>query len=183
MRVCVFCGSSPGNDPAYLELAVALGEQLAGAGVGVVYGGGRVGLMGAIADAAMAAGGEVIGVIPRSLFAREVEHRDITELHEVPDMHARKALMYDRADAFAVLPGGLGTLEELFEAATWNQLGLHGRLKPIVLVDDDGYWDPIVEMLDRSVERGFVKPKWRATLTRADSAGAAVTALLGAIGS
>lgn len=183
MRVCVFCGSSPGTRPGFVELAADLGDQLARSGVGVVYGGGRVGLMGAVADAAMSAGGEVIGVIPRSLFAREVEHRGITELHEVPDMHARKALMYDRADAFAVLPGGLGTLEELFEAATWNQLGLHGRLKPIVLVHDDGYWNPLIEMLDRSVEAGFVKPTWRATITHAGTATSAVAALLDAGGS
>lgn len=166
-RVCVFCGSRVGDRPGYAELARDLGSLLAHEGIGLVYGGGSVGLMGVAADAALAAGGEVLGVIPTGLFSTEVAHVGLTELHQVPDMHTRKALMYDLADAFCVLPGGLGTMEELFEAATWNQLGLHGRLKPLVLVDCDGYWEPVVALLDRSVEDGFVKPRWRETILHA----------------
>lgn len=173
-RVCVFCGSRFGDRPAYRELAHELGTLLAAEGLTLVYGGGSVGLMGATADAALAAGGEVIGVIPAGLFSREVAHTGLTELHQVPDMHTRKALMYDLSDAFVVLPGGLGTLEELFESATWNQLGLHGKLKPLVLVDCEGYFTPIVELLDRSVADGFVSPHWRATIMAAGSPAEAV---------
>lgn len=169
-RICVFCGSSPGVDPAHRAAAVELGRRIAEAGWGVVYGGASVGLMGAVADAALAAGGEVIGVIPRELFAAEVPHTGLSELHQVPDMHARKALMYDRADAFAVLPGGLGTLEELFEAATWNQLGLHGRLKPIALLNVGGFYDPLIHLLDHATSAGFVSPHWRATIADAATA-------------
>lgn len=176
-RVCVFCGSRFGERPAYRQVAEDLGHLLAAEGLGLVYGGGAVGLMGATADAAMAAGGEVIGVIPSGLFSREVAHTGLTELHRVPDMHTRKALMYDLSDAFCVLPGGLGTLEELFESATWNQLGLHGRLKPLVLVDCEGYWGPIVSLLDRSVADGFVKPHWRDTIMAAESPAEAIALL------
>ncbi|MFZ0159792.1 MAG: TIGR00730 family Rossman fold protein [Kineosporiaceae bacterium] len=173
-RVCVFCGSSAGTDPAHAEAAVQLGLHLAEAGLGLVYGGAAVGLMGVVADAALAAGGEVIGVIPHRLFASEVPHTGLTELHQVPDMHARKALMYDLADAFVVLPGGLGTLEELFEAATWNQLGLHGRFKPIALLDGDGFYAPLVQMLDRATAAGFVQARWRATIATAPTAAEAL---------
>lgn len=176
-RVCVFCGSSPGTEPAHRTLAETLGATLAGAGVTLVYGGGSVGLMGVTADAVMAAGGEVIGVIPTGLFKAEVAHEGITELHRVPDMHARKALMYDLADAFVVLPGGLGTFEELFEAATWNQLGLHGRVKPIVLLDDTGFFAPLVEMLDRATDQGFVKPQWRSTIASTTTPASALSVL------
>ncbi len=166
-RVCVFCGSSTGTDPAHLDGARRLGSLVAGAGLGLVYGGATVGLMGAVADAALAAGGEVIGVIPHQLFSAEVPHTGLTELHQVPDMHARKALMYDLADAFVVLPGGLGTLEELFEAATWNQLGLHGRFKPLVLLSIDGFYAPLIQMLDDATAAGFVSARWRSSIATA----------------
>lgn len=169
-RICVFCGSSPGSNPAHLAAAVELGRTLAASGIGLVYGGAQVGLMGAVADAALAAGGEVIGVIPRQLFAAEVPHSGLTELHQVPDMHARKALMYDLADAFVVLPGGLGTLEELFEAATWNQLGLHARFKPITVLNVDGFYDPLVQLLDDAVTAGFVSARWRASISTSTDA-------------
>ena len=156
MRVCVFCGSSPGTDPAFLEAAVALGSILAAADVGVVYGGNVSGLMGAVADAAMAGGGEVTGVVPMGVFSREMPHPGLTQLLEVGSMHERKELMYSLADAFVGLPGGLGTLEEVAEIATWSQLGLHA--KPIVLVDLGGFWAPLLGWLDGAVEAGFVKP-------------------------
>lgn len=153
--VCVFCGSSPGADPAYAEAAHELGELLAGRGLEVVYGGGRVGLMGVVADAALGAGGRVTGVLPAGLFAREVGHDGLTALHEVASMHERKQLMYDLADGFVALPGGLGTLEELAEVTTWTQLGLHA--KPVVLLDVDGFWALLVAQLDRMVDAGFLK--------------------------
>lgn len=154
-RVCVFCGSSSGADPVYAEAAAGTGRALAEAGIELVYGGGAVGLMGILADATMAAGGTVIGVIPRGLFAREVGHKAITELHHTATMHERKALMYDLSDAFIALPGGLGTLDELFETLTWAQLGLHH--KPAGLLDVDGYFDHLLAFLHHTVERGFVK--------------------------
>lgn len=165
-QVCVFCGSSTGTEPAYLEAAIALGEQLADAGVGLVYGGGAVGLMGAVADACMAAGGEVTGVIPVGLFRREVGHTGLTTLHEVESMHDRKRLMYELADAFVALPGGLGTLEELAEVLTWNQLGI--LAKPVVVLDVGGYWGGLVQWLTESVEAGFVRPEHAASLRVVD---------------
>ena len=138
MRVCVFCGSSAGRGNAYVDAAARTGTALAHRGYGIVYGGGRVGCMGALADAALAAGGEVIGVIPEALAAREVAHRGLSELHVVGSMHERKALMAAHADAFLILPGGFGTLEELFEVVTWHQLGYHR--KPVALLDVDGYF-------------------------------------------
>lgn len=165
-QVCVFCGSSTGTEPAYLDVAVALGELLAGAGVGLVYGGGAVGLMGAVADACLAAGGEVTGVIPVGLFRREVGHPGLTTLHEVDSMHDRKRLMYELADAFVALPGGLGTLEELAEVLTWNQLGI--MAKPVVVVDVGGFWDGLVRWLTESVEAGFVRPEHAASLRVVD---------------
>lgn len=176
-RVCVFCGSATGGDPRYREAAIEIGHLLAAEGLGLVYGGGSIGLMGVTADAVLEAGGEVIGVIPRGLFRVEVAHQGLTELHQVPDMHARKALMYDLSDGFVVLPGGLGTMEELFEAATWNQLGLHGRLKPIVLLDSLGYWAPVTTLLDTAAEQGFVKPQWRGTIASAPTPAAALATL------
>ena len=167
MQVCVFCGSSPGSEPAYLRAATALGERLAEAGVGVVYGGNVHGLMGAVADAAMAAGGAVTGVVPTGLFSREVPHRGLTELLEVGSMHERKQLMYSLADAFVGLPGGLGTLEEVAEIATWSQLGLHA--KPIVLVDVGGFWGPLLAWLDGAVTSGFVKPANRSIIASVPS--------------
>jgi len=161
-RICVFCGASPGRRPAYLELAASVGSGLAANGIGVVYGGGRVGMMGAVADAAMAAGGEVIGVIPRGLVDRELAHRGISELRVVESLHERKALMSDLADGFIALPGGLGTLEELAEIASWAQLGLHA--KPIGLLGPDGYWDLLVGWLDHAVDEGFVASAHRALI-------------------
>jgi uncharacterized protein (TIGR00730 family) len=160
--VGVFCGSSRGNGERWAEAARSLGQLLADRGIALVYGGGQVGLMGEVADAALARGGTVIGVIPRGLFSREVAHRGVTELHEVASMHERKALMYDRSDAFLALPGGFGTLDELAEVVTWTQLGLHG--KPTVLLDVDGFWDPFVHLLDGMVAAGFLKAQNRALL-------------------
>src|SRR6185503_14872599 len=144
-RLCVFCGSSPGHDPAYGAAAAQLGRVLAERGIGLVYGGGRVGLMGILADAALAAGGEVIGVIPQALLDREIGHRGLTQLRVVDSMHSRKALMGDLADGFIALPGGIGTLEELFEVWTWAQLGLHR--KPCGLLDANGFYAPLVDFL------------------------------------
>jgi uncharacterized protein (TIGR00730 family) len=161
-RLCVFCGSSPGQDPAYGELAAQLGRTLAQRGIGVVYGGGRVGLMGVLADAALAAGGEVIGVIPKPLLDREHGHRGLTQLRVVDSMHERKALMVELADGFVALPGGIGTLEELFEVWTWAQLGMHR--KPCGLLDVGGFFTPLVGFLDHVVANGFVNPTTRAML-------------------
>lgn len=153
-RVCVFCGSNPGARPVYAEAARALGRTLAERGMGLVYGGARVGLMGAVADTVLAAGGEAIGVIPHALVAREVAHTGLTELHVVNSMHERKALMADLAGAFIALPGGYGTLDELCEILTWSQLGLHP--KPVGLLNVEGYFDPLLALFDRAVEEGFL---------------------------
>jgi uncharacterized protein (TIGR00730 family) len=158
-RVCVFCGSAAGNRAEYGDAARAVGRLLAERGIAVVYGGGRVGLMGMVADAAMAAGGEVIGVIPESMMAREVGHTGLTRLHVVPTMHERKALMYDLSDAFLALPGGYGTLDELCETLTWSQLGLHG--KPCGLLNVEGYFDPLIAFFDLATREGFVRPSHR----------------------
>ena len=165
--VCVFCGSSTPADTRYRDAARHLGATLAQRGIGVVYGGGRVGLMGELADAALAENGRVVGVIPVGLSTREVGHTGLTALHEVRTMHERKQLMYDLADAFLALPGGLGTLEELAEVSTWVQLGLHA--KPVVLLDVDGFWDHLVGQLDRMVEVGLVKSANRGIVQRARS--------------
>jgi uncharacterized protein (TIGR00730 family) len=154
-RVCVFCGSSSGHDPVHRQAATSMGRTLADAGVEVVYGGGAVGLMGVIADAAMQAGGRVIGVLPKGLFSREVGHEAISEMHHTATMHERKALMYELSDAFVALPGGLGTLDELFETLTWAQLGLHR--KPVGLLDVDGYFADLLAFLRHTVSAGFVK--------------------------
>ncbi len=154
-RVCVFCGSSPGRNPDYAGAARAMGRTLAGQGIGLVYGGGSVGLMGVLADAAVEAGGEVIGVIPEHMTSREIAHYDLTDLRIVGTMHERKALMYELADGFVALPGGLGTLEELFEILTWCQLGL--QVKPSGLLDVDGYFARLVEFLDHVTAEGFIK--------------------------
>jgi len=153
-RICVFCGSSPGNDPAYAALAHSVGEGLARRGIGVVYGGGRVGLMGIVADSALDAGGEVIGVIPQDMVDRELAHRGATELRIVGTLHERKAVMAELSDAFIALPGGLGTLEELAEVVSWAQLGLHA--KPIGLLGVRGYWADLLRWLDGAVAAGFV---------------------------
>jgi uncharacterized protein (TIGR00730 family) len=154
-RVCVFCGASSGRIPAYADAARGLGAALAAHGLGLVYGGGRVGLMGAVADAALAAGGEAIGVIPQELVARELAHGGLTDLRVVGSLHERKALMAELADAFVALPGGFGTLDELLEQLTWSQLGLHA--KPIGLLDVEGYWRPLVDLARHATEEGFVR--------------------------
>jgi len=145
-----------------------LGALVARRGIDLVYGGGSVGLMGELADAALDAGGRVIGVIPAGLFAREINHTGLTELHEVASMHERKQLMYDRSDGFIALPGGLGTLEELAEVTTWSQLGLHS--KPVVLLDVGGFWEPLIAQLDRMVDVGLLKPPGRDLIQRSQSA-------------
>lgn len=157
--LCVYCGSSSRISDTYKRAAHELGVTLAQRGVQLVYGGGRVGLMGIIADAALGAGGRVVGIIPEHIQALEVEHTALTELHVVDSMHTRKRMMVDRADAFVVLPGGLGTLDETFEVLTWRQLRLHD--KPVVIVDLDGYWQPLIDMLDHMIESGFVQPAHR----------------------
>ena len=154
-RVCVYCGSSAGTGPAFAAAARSLGELLARSGITLVYGGAAVGLMGVLADAALAAGGRVVGVIPRHLFGREIAHPGLTELVEVGSMHERKQAMFELADAFVALPGGLGTLEELTEIATWAQLGLHR--KPIATLDVGGYWAPFHAFLRDAAGNGFVK--------------------------
>ncbi len=156
-RVCVFCGSAFGGDPRYREAAEVVAQQLAERGVGIVYGGGAVGLMGALADAALAAGGEVVGVIPRALVSKEVAHSGLSEQHLVESMHERKALMSDLSDGFVVLPGGFGTLEELFEVVSWAQLGIHQ--KPIVLLDVAGFFGPLVEAIRAASRAGFIRPE------------------------
>jgi len=158
--VCVFCGSSPGGRAEYGEAARALGTALGRGGVRLVYGGASVGLMGVVADAARAAGGEVVGVIPRALVDREVAHAGLDTLEVVGSMHERKARMAELADAFIALPGGLGTLEELFEIWTWGLLGLHA--KPFGLLDVQGYFAPLVRFLDHAVAEGFVRERHRA---------------------
>lgn len=164
-RVCVFCGSSPGVKPAYAAAAREMGTRLAERGIGVVYGGGKVGLMGVVADAAMAAGGEVIGVIPEGLVAREVGHAGVTELRVVRTMHERKAAMADLSDAFVALPGGFGTWEEYFEVLTWAQLGIHP--KPCGLLNVEGYYGPLLAMMDRAAAEGFVRAEHRASVLEA----------------
>ncbi|HEX9187660.1 MAG TPA: TIGR00730 family Rossman fold protein [Vicinamibacteria bacterium] len=153
-RVCVFCGSSPGRDPRYAAAAAALGRALATRGLGLVFGGGSVGLMGVLADHALAAGGRVTGVIPHGLAARELAHRGVEDTRVVPTMHARKALMAELADGFVALPGGIGTFEELFEILTWGQLGIHR--KPVGVLNVAGYYDPLEALLDHAVAEGFV---------------------------
>jgi uncharacterized protein (TIGR00730 family) len=167
-RICVFCGSSSGTDPRYAEAARALGRAIAGRGLELVYGGGSVGLMGTVADAALAAGARVTGVIPQVLQIRELAHRGLSDLRVVGSMHERKALMAELSDAFVALPGGMGTLEELSEVLTWAQLGLHAR--PVGLLDVGGYYRPLVEFFDRAVSAGFLRPHHRAILQEADEA-------------
>ncbi len=176
MRLCVFCGSRPGGRPVFAEQARAFGRLLAARGVGLVYGGGHVGLMGILADAVLAEGGEVRGVIPRALQDRELAHQRLTELHVVETMHQRKALMADLADGFAALPGAFGTGDELFEILTWAQLGLHG--KPIGLLNAAGFFDPLLAWIDRAVEEAFLKPQHRDLLLVADEPGRLLDLLL-----
>jgi hypothetical protein len=158
-RICVFCGSSPGARPEYAEQARLLGQVIARRGLGLVYGGGSVGLMGIVADAALAAGAEVDGVIPERLKEREVDHRTLTRMHVVRSMHERKALMAELSDAFVALPGGMGTLEELSEILTWSQLGLHQ--KPVGLLDVAGYYDHLAAFFDHAVRERFLRQEHR----------------------
>jgi len=166
-NVCVYCGSADAVDPTYVAAAAQLGELLADAGMRLVYGGGSNGLMGAVAHAVIDNGGSVTGIIPEFLKNRELMLKSAQDLVVVPDMHTRKRLMFERADAFIALPGGIGTLEELFEIWTWAQLGLHG--KPCGLLDSDGFFGPLVTFLDRLVVSGFVQPQYRAILQTAET--------------
>ncbi|UPY34966.1 TIGR00730 family Rossman fold protein [Sediminicoccus sp. KRV36] len=174
-RVCVFCGAQPGFDPVHAGLAGALGRAIAARGLGLVYGGGKVGLMGIVADAAIKAGAEVIGVIPEALMDRELGHGGVTELRVVPSMHVRKAMMNDLSDGFVVLPGGIGTLEESVEIQSWAQLGIHS--KGLVYLDVDDYWAPFFALLDRMSGAGFVRPQHAGLALRAASPEAALDAL------
>lgn len=158
-RICVFCGSNPGRRPEYADAAREMGRVLVERGLGLVYGGGNVGLMGVVADTVLAGGGEVTGVIPEALMAREVGHAGLTALHVVRTMHERKAMMADLADAFVALPGGFGTFEEFCEVLTWSQLGFHP--KPCGLLNVAGYYDPLLALFDRGVEEGFIPGKHR----------------------
>ncbi len=166
--VCVYCGSSLGSDPVYLEATQDLARTLVARGIRVVYGGASVGLMGALADATLEAGGEVVGVMPQQLVDREIAHRGLTELHVVQTMHQRKALMAELSDAFVALPGGIGTLEELIEIFTWEQLGIHS--KPLGVINTAGYYDGLAGFLDHAVEQGFQQPAQRAKLVLAADA-------------
>ena len=166
-RLCVFCGSSVGNNSAYADAAEAMGALLAKRGIGLVYGGGHVGLMGVIAEAALKAGGEVIGVIPHALFEREIGHSGVTDLRIVDSMHTRKAMMADLADAFVAMPGGVGTFEEFFEAVTWTQLGLHR--KACGLLNVAGFYAPLAAFIDQAVGEGFIKPIHRAAIVVDDN--------------
>jgi TIGR00730 family protein len=162
MRICVYLGSSPGRTPIYREAAEQFGTLLAKRGIGLVYGGGEVGLMGVIANAVCAAGGEVIGVIPEALRAREKDHQGITELHVVKSMHERKALMAKLSDGFVTLPGGIGTFEEMFEAWCWSQLGYHA--KPVGLLNVGDFYDGLIQFVDKIVAEGFLQDRHRAML-------------------
>jgi uncharacterized protein (TIGR00730 family) len=171
-RVAVFCGSANGTNPAFIAEARALGAAIAAAGLGLVYGGANIGLMGAVADAALAGGAHAIGVLPEVLVGREIAHDGLTQLELVPTMHERKARMVELADAFLVLPGGYGTLEELLEVVTWAQLGLHA--KPCIVINTAGYWDGLLAFLDSAVAAGFIKQKNRELLRVAANAQEAV---------
>lgn len=160
--LAVFCGSNPGTDPAFRQHAIHLGEVMVEQGLDLIYGGGKVGLMGVIADTVLAGGGRVVGVIPRLLFDLEVGHRGLSELILVDSMHERKRLIYERSSAVIAMPGGTGTLDELFEAFTWNQLRIHHL--PCGLLNVDGYWDPLIAMLDRQVEKRFLRAEQRQLL-------------------
>jgi uncharacterized protein (TIGR00730 family) len=164
-RVCVFCGSQTGNDPVYAHAARELGQLLARRGIGLVYGGGQVGLMGVIAGAALAAGGEVIGVIPENLKRRELAYENLTELFVTQTMHERKQRMADLADGFVALPGGFGTLEEFCEIVTWAQLGIHS--KPCALLNVNRYYDALLALLDHALHEGFLRPVYRALVLTA----------------
>ena len=166
-RLAVYCGSSMGNDPAFRAAAQALGEAMAERGIGLVYGGGKLGLMGVVADAVLGNGGEAYGVIPQALIDLEVAHQGLTELHTVVTMHERKAKMTELTDAFVALPGGIGTYDELFEAWTWNALGYHA--KAFALLNVSGFWNDMIRFLDHATASGFMSPRRRAQLLVAES--------------
>lgn len=174
-RICVFCGSNLGRGEGYRDVAAALGRLLTGRGYGVVYGGGSVGLMGVLADAVLDAGGEIIGVIPQMLATRELLHPGVADMRCVPNMHARKALMAELADAFVALPGGYGTFEELFEVITWGQLGIHR--KNIGLLNTAGYFDPLVQLIDHAVHEQFIPIAHRELIVVRDEPQALLDAL------
>ena len=173
--LCVFCGAAGGAEPAHARLAERLGRLLAERRIRLIYGGGHVGIMGVLADAVLAHGGEVVGVIPGFLKDREVGHTAVTELIVVDDMHQRKRKMFELADAFAVLPGGLGTLEELFEVLTWKQIRLHER--PLLIVNAEGYWDPLIHLIRHIIEQGFARPGSEGLMTVVSSAQEVVAVL------
>jgi uncharacterized protein (TIGR00730 family) len=175
-RLCVFCGSSPGANPAYADAATAMGTLLAQRGIGLVYGGGNVGLMGILADAALSAGGEVIGVIPQALADREVAHHGVTDLRVVDSMHTRKAMMAELSDGFVAMPGGVGTFEEFFEVVTWTQLGVHR--KPCGLLNVAGFYTPLAVFIDQAVSEGFIKPVHRAVIVVDDDPARLLDSLL-----
>lgn len=172
--ICVFCGSSLGNDPIYQQIAQATGLAIAQQGQTLVYGGGRSGLMGVVADSAIAAGGQVIGIIPQALVDRELAHTGLTELYVVKDMHERKTKMAELADAFVALPGGAGTMEEIFEQWTWNQLGIHQ--KPCAFLNIEGFYDGLIQTIQDSVDRGFSQARFVENLIVADNIGEILTA-------
>lgn len=174
-RIAIYCGSSRGNDPVLQEAAAALATYLVRQGIGIVYGGGKVGIMGVIADAALAAGGEVIGVIPESLLAKELGHSTLTELHITRSMHERKQMMVDLSDGFIALPGGFGTLDELFETLTWLQLSFHH--KPVGILNVNGFFDHLLVFLDHMTASGFLKPEHRASLLTETDPAALLTAM------
>ena len=177
-KFCVFCGSNPGGEPAYSEAAVNVGRLIASRGGRLVYGGGRVGLMGSVANAALEAGGEVIGVMPRSLVEKEIAHNGLTKLHIVESMHERKALMEKLSDAFLLLPGGFGSWDEFSEIVTWAQLGIHA--KPCGILNVAGYYDPFLAQIDRAVAEGFVRPAHRNIVLVASDAGTLLSRLMSA---
>jgi uncharacterized protein (TIGR00730 family) len=179
-RLAVYCGASIGTDPAFAALARTLGEEMAARGIGLVYGGGRLGLMGVVADAVMANGGEAFGVIPQALIDLEVAHTGLTSLEIVDSMHTRKARMTELTDAFVAIPGGVGTLDELFEAWSWNALGYHA--KPFALLNVNGFWDDMIAFLDHVAVSGFLSPARRAQLLVADTIPQAIDLLDAAIG-
>jgi uncharacterized protein (TIGR00730 family) len=177
-RLCVFCGSKSGNGPSYAEVTRRLGEAIVRRGLGLVYGAGHVGLMGVLADAVLQSGGEVIGVIPQALVDKELAHSSLTEMHIVASMHERKALMADLSDAFLSLPGAFGTADECFEILTWAQLGLHA--KPVGLLNVDGFFDPLLAWLDRTVREGFLRARHRQLLMVGDDPEDLLDRLMGA---
>lgn len=176
--VCVYCGSSPGNRPEYIETAKAMGRTLAERGIALVYGGGKVGLMGTVADAVLAHGGTAIGIIPEALMSKEIGHAGLTELHVVRSMHERKQMMADRADAFVAMPGGIGTYEELFETFTWLQLGYHA--KPVGVLNAVGFYDGMLGFLRHAVAEGFMKEEHARLLQVADTPAGILDALANA---